>query len=426
MILKGSQRGGARQLAVHLLKQEEGENEHVAIGEVRGFVASDVYGAMAEAQALARGTRCSQPIFSMSMNPPKDAEVSRQEFVATADRAEEALGLEGRKRVIVFHEKEGRLHAHVVWSRIDEETMKAVNLPHFKNKLRSLSKELFLEHGWELPEGHRIDGWKNPLNFTLAEFQQAKEAGLDPRELKQLFRSAYDRSDSLAGFRHALEEHGYYLARGDRRGIVALSLQGEVFAVGRWTGVKAKDITQKLGDGENLPGVAAVRKDLKGKLDARMRAHIKSIKDAHDQELTPLQDELRMVVESQRHDRTAFKEAQEERSKAEAKERADRFRKGLGVVMDILTGRLFKLRRQNEQEAKAGRQRDRRDREALVRAQLTERKPLHQELKKVRERQRRERAELAQRIAGVLRQTRQTSRTHEQSKSQPTLKRRMQ
>lgn len=426
MILKGSQRGGARQLAVHLVKQEEGENEHVAVGEVRGFVASDVYGAMAEAHALARGTRCIQPIFSMSMNPPKDAEVSRQDFVATADRAEEALGLEGRKRIIVFHEKEGRLHAHVVWSRIDEETMKAVNLPHFKNKLRSLSKELFLEHGWDLPEGHRIDGWKNPLNFTLGEFQQAKEAGLDPRELKQLFRSAYDRSDGLSGFRHALEEHGYYLARGDRRGIVALSLQGEVFAVGRWAGVRARDITQKLGDGQNLPDVAAVRKELKIRVDARMRDHIEALKTAHGQELKPLDDELRAVVGSQRRDRTAFREAQKERATAEARQRAERFRKGLGVVMDILTGRLFKLRRQNEQEAKAGRQRDRRDREALVRAQLTERKPLHQEMQKIRERQRRERAELARRISGVLRQTRQASRTQAQTRTQPAHRRRLQ
>jgi hypothetical protein len=60
-----------------------------------------------------------------------------------------------------------------VWSRIDAEAMKAINLPHFKNRLCALSKELYLEHGWILPEGHRENGWKNPLNFTLAEWQQA-------------------------------------------------------------------------------------------------------------------------------------------------------------------------------------------------------------------------------------------------------------
>jgi hypothetical protein len=74
--------------------------------------------------------------------------------------------------------------------------MKAVNLPHFKNRLTALSKELYLDHGWVLPDGHRENGWRNPLNFTLAEWQQAKRHNLDPREIKQQFRDAWERSDS--------------------------------------------------------------------------------------------------------------------------------------------------------------------------------------------------------------------------------------
>jgi hypothetical protein len=45
MILKGSQRGGAAQLARHLLKTIE--NEHVELYEVRGFVSDDLPGALA-------------------------------------------------------------------------------------------------------------------------------------------------------------------------------------------------------------------------------------------------------------------------------------------------------------------------------------------------------------------------------------------
>ncbi len=36
MILKGSQRGGGRDLAVHLMKMDD--NEHVRLHELRGFV----------------------------------------------------------------------------------------------------------------------------------------------------------------------------------------------------------------------------------------------------------------------------------------------------------------------------------------------------------------------------------------------------
>ena len=76
--------------------------------------------------------------------------------------------------------------------------MKAINLPHYKNRLNALSKELYLENGWELPNGHCENGWANPLNFTLAEWQQAKRLDLDPREIKQLFQAAWRSSTSFA------------------------------------------------------------------------------------------------------------------------------------------------------------------------------------------------------------------------------------
>jgi hypothetical protein len=134
--------------------------------------------------------------------------------------------------------------------------MKAVNLPHFKNRLTALSKELYLDHGWVLPDGHRENGWRNPLNFTLAEWQQAKRHNLDPREIKQQFRDAWERSDGPLAFKNALEERGYYLAKGDRRSIVAVDLNGEVYAVARACGIKTKEVTQRLGDGGDLDSVA--------------------------------------------------------------------------------------------------------------------------------------------------------------------------
>ncbi|MFZ5734733.1 MAG: relaxase/mobilization nuclease domain-containing protein, partial [Pseudomonadota bacterium] len=186
MILKASQRGGPRQLAAHLLNLAD--NDHILVQDVRGFVSRDLTGAMIEAAAIARGTRCRQPVFSLSLNPPKDAHASLADLMQAVERAEEALGLSGQPRAIVIHEKEGRRHAHAVWSRIDADQMKAINLPFFKSRLSELSKELYLEHDWPLPEGHRTNGWKNPLNFTLDQWQQAKRSGLDPREIKQVFR----------------------------------------------------------------------------------------------------------------------------------------------------------------------------------------------------------------------------------------------
>lgn len=142
MILKGAQRGGALKLAAHLLRLDE--NDHVEVHELRGFSAEDLRGALQEADAVAKGTRCRQFLFSLSLNPPETERVSIEDFEAAIAQVEERLGLTGQPRAIVFHEKEGRRHAHAVWSRIDVGQMKAINLPFTKLKLRDVSKELFL------------------------------------------------------------------------------------------------------------------------------------------------------------------------------------------------------------------------------------------------------------------------------------------
>jgi hypothetical protein len=180
MILKGSQRAGAKALADHLMNDRD--NEHVSCLELRDFSSNQLHGALAEMHAISKATQCKQFMFSLSLNPPTDHIATEQDFLEAADRAEQQLGLTGQPRAIVVHEKEGRRHAHVVWSRIDADEMKAINLPHFKNKLRDLSRELFLDHGWVLPDGLATYGNKSPLNFTLEEWQQAKRQGLDPRE----------------------------------------------------------------------------------------------------------------------------------------------------------------------------------------------------------------------------------------------------
>ena len=409
MILKASQRGGPSQLAAHLLNDKE--NDHVTLQEVRGFVASDLKGAMVEAGAIAKGTRCRQPVFSLSLNPPKDAQASISDLLDAAERAEAVLGLQGQPRAIVIHEKAGRQHAHVVWSRIDAESMKAINLPHFKNRLKELSKELYLEHEWTLPEGHRENGWKNPLNFSLAEWQQARRLGLDPREIKQVFRDAWDRSDNLASFANALEERGYYLARGDRRGIVATDLSGQVYAVARWSGVKTKELRARLGDGEKLPSVATVHTDLRKRVSSKLRQHLKADKAEQQADLQALKSDLRKVVMKQRTERARLQSMQNIRREAEARERAGRFRRGLGVVLDVLSGRLFKLRKQNENEAYASFVRDRAQRNLLHEDQRKERAPYHQKIDALQNAQKTHRSALAQRIASVLRVTRTQENT---------------
>jgi hypothetical protein len=404
MILIASQRGGAGNLARHLLNDKD--NDHVTVHELRGFVADDLHGALAEAHAISKGTRCQQFMFSLSLNPPKDAQgITTQDLIQAADRAEQAVGLTDQPRAIVIHEKDGRLHAHVVWSRIDAEQMKAINLPYFKNRLNALSKELYLEHGWELPEGHKENGWKNPLNFTLAEWQQAKRLGLDPREIKQVFREAWEQSDNLASFRNALEEHGYFLARGDRRGFVAVDVNGEVFSVARQTGEKTKDVNARLGDPERLPSVEEIQKETQKRLSKQLRGFIREDRENKQEELKPLLKERELTLELQKSERTLLQWRQEQRWREETKIRAERVRTGFKGLVDKLTGKAAAIRRENEMEAYRGFVRDRDQREALHSEQRKERGDIQKRIDEVRERHRMERMRMARRIADVLRHT---------------------
>ncbi len=257
MILKGSERGGPNQLAAHLLNTQD--NDHVELHDLRGFLANDLFGAFQEIQAISLGTKCRKFMFSLSLNPPGDEDVPVEIFEQAIEEIESKLGLTGFPRALVFHEKQGpqgyRRHAHCVWSRIDGHRMRAVNISHYKRKLTEISRSLYLQHGWQMPPGLERKEDTSPLNYAHSEYQQAKRAKHDPKELKRIFFECWQRSDSTAAFASALKEHCLILAKGARRSHVAVDAQGEVYAISRWVGIKAKEVRAILGAPNDLPNV---------------------------------------------------------------------------------------------------------------------------------------------------------------------------
>lgn len=337
MILKGSQRGGAKQLAAHLLKTAE--NEHVEVHEIRGFMAESLPGALREAYAIAQGTRCRQFLFSLSLNPPPNEIVPVRDFEKAIEAIERKLGLEGQPRAIVFHEKDGRRHAHCVWSRIDAEEMKAINLPHYKLKLRDISKELYLEHGWRMPRGVMDSRERDPRNFTREQWQQALRSQQDPKVIKTLLQECWAVSDSRQAFAKALEERGYYLCRGDRRGFVALDFRGEVYAISKWTGVRTRDVGAKLGDPASLRSVQETKTAIARAMTGQVRRYIHDAEVAHKKEFASLAFKRADLVQRQREERRTLEETQRRRWIAETKARTARLSRGVRGIWERLTGR---------------------------------------------------------------------------------------
>jgi len=382
MILKGSQRAGAKQLATHLLKVHD--NDHVEVNELRGFMAATLTEAFQEAYAVSRGTRCKQFLFSLSLNPPEGAMVSDQAFRSALDKIETELGLTGQPRALVFHEKEGRRHAHAVWSRIDVDSMTAINLPHFKRKLTRLSRDLYLEHGWTMPAGLAQSQRRDPTNFTRDEWEQAKRAGKDARELKAAFQDCWAISDSTEAFAQALEERGLWLAKGDRRGYVAVDVQGEIYAVAKWTGLKARDVRARLGEPERLPSVAEVKDRIAERMAPVIGRFMDDSRARHSEEAARLTEKKRALVARQRRERARLATVQRRRHLRETKERQARLPSGLKGVWFWLTGRYQKVRHQNEREALAALRRDKRQKHKLIKRQLRQRQALQVEIKHLR------------------------------------------
>lgn len=385
MILKGSQRGGGQDLAAHLMRTDD--NEHVRLHELREFASDDLKGAFKEAEAVSLGTKCRQYLFSLSLSPPEDARVSVEEYEDAIDRIEGRLGLDGQPRAIVFHEKEGRRHAHCVWSRIDAATMTARPLPFFKNRLMEVSRSLYLDHGWKMPRGMMDSGSRDPANFTLTEWQQAKRQGVDPRWIKAALQECWRSSDNAVAFGRALSERGFFLARGDKRGFVVLDHDGEVQSLPRALGLKTKDVRDRLGTGDDLPSVEATRKDIAARMSPAIRRHVEESRTRFQKRSATLGHAKMEMTHHHRAARERQSQRQEAEWLAETKDRAARLPKGLSGLWHRLTGRYREVRSQNEADATASRKRQTEERQALIDRQRGERAVLQAAFKDLRRRQ---------------------------------------
>ncbi|MCH8097902.1 MAG: relaxase [Proteobacteria bacterium] len=248
MILKGSQRANGADLATHLMQALD--NESVDIAEVSGTVATDLHAAFAEMEAVAAGTRAVNYLYSLSINP--SIPLTREQYYEAIALIEDRQGLTGQPRAIVFHIKDGREHAHVVWSRIDTDSMTAIHMAYDHSKLCDLSCELAHKFDQNLPPG--LKAWeakrrtgKDDLEATMAENAIARETGIAPAQRQQEITTAYRQSDTVKAFHAALVEAGYILAQGDRRRYVIVDRFGKVHSLTRHIkGYKTKDIKLKL------------------------------------------------------------------------------------------------------------------------------------------------------------------------------------
>lgn len=177
-----------------------------------------------------------------------------------------------------------------------------------------------------------------------------------------------------------------YLARGERNNHVAVTVDGRVFVIPRVTGERTKAVRARLGDPAQLKDVPATIRQIGETVAPRLSRYISEAKRIAHNAMKPLNERKTTMKQNHSTARDHLAEKHRERGIAEQRVRSERVRKGVAGVWDILTGRYFRTRKQNEMEAHFCRQRDRAERHDLIAAQMKERQSLQRDIEKVRER----------------------------------------
>ena len=228
MVIKGRSRSNGAQLANYLLNNRANDNARIL--DVRGTAQPDnLKSSLLEMSFSSRlSKRGANGLYHAQINPAigEDRPMTSEDWLRAAEVLEQSLGLDGQKRAIVLHEKNGRLHGHVVWERYD----------HHTGKLRTDGKN-YKKHDQARAQ------IEEELGHDLTPQKAAREP-TDKERLSDLWREHSEGSD----FVEAAAEAGYQVVQGfARRPFRVLTPDGQSLDLTRQLdGTKAKAVRDRL------------------------------------------------------------------------------------------------------------------------------------------------------------------------------------
>ena len=296
MIIKGRPIKTYRQHGLHLLKRKrEGIANALSWNDEVELVCcynlasgDDVPGCLREMAAVAVGSKCERFLYAASISPDRAGghELNHNEAEEAARALLESLGFSGDHQwLLVRHRKEGRSHYHIAANRVDPVLLKAVDLSWNYPKQEIVARKLETRFNL-IPTRGAFTGRKKGKNgrfederpislMSSMEAQQAVRTQItvdsviaDFCEVWEAVTSPASHTEMATGgdkFAELLRQHGYTLAKGDRRDLVVLDFMGGVHSPARRLGLKAAEFRKVVGDLDlaSLPTVNAVREQLK-------------------------------------------------------------------------------------------------------------------------------------------------------------------
>jgi hypothetical protein len=194
IIIEGGSRSAGWWWARHLTNTEK--NERAELIEISGLDSANVPALFRELHALSLGTKCDNHFYQANINPRADEQLTPAQWREAVDTLEKNLGLEGQPRFVIEHEKEGRTHRHVVWSRIDLEQMKAIPDSLTARIHEQTSRELEIK--FDLQRGKSIlvpdrDFERPERRAKKHERFRGAQNGIDPRTINDELRVLRER-----------------------------------------------------------------------------------------------------------------------------------------------------------------------------------------------------------------------------------------
>ena len=274
MILSGSTIRSvdhARKMTTHLFK---GENEIVSVQQTldgqhnqNSFAQS-----MIAMQLYTLQTKGNTGLFHVAIAPREDEQLTSEQYDRAIAIIEERMKLSGQERIRIDHIKGGRAHAHVLWSTVDQEQGKLIQLNYYKRNLQTCAdkmvQEFELEEVNRLPDGQTIE----VTNADRMRDERSKGEGREVKpsqERKKEIAALWEQTETGADFLNALQSAGYEVGinetYGEKSGrkrsrFVLLDEHGTEYNLSRELPrlVKTKAIRERFA-GYELPTMEVVR-----------------------------------------------------------------------------------------------------------------------------------------------------------------------
>ncbi len=198
-----------------------------------------------------------KPVYSFSIAWQPEQNPDPDHMKELAFDALEVLGLKDHEAVMVAHQDTAHPHVHVITNLVHPQTGKTLRPQNDRLRFSIWAEEYEKEHGKIYCEERVIN------NEKRRQGQKAKhrETKIDQALIMQ---NLYNQAQDAESFQKALEEKGWTLAQGDRRGFVLVNEAGKIVSLSRQLkSQRAKDIKERLGALENLPHGQTLSEDRK-------------------------------------------------------------------------------------------------------------------------------------------------------------------